>query len=115
MVERSILITLHGREVAQRFDLCTEVLMAVFSAGESIEEKRTVVLPRSSSEELCRMILEEGITTVICGGIEEEYFQFLLWKKIEVIDSVVGPWSRALELAARGRLEPGAVLVERGG
>jgi hypothetical protein len=56
------------------------------------------------------MILTEGITTVICGGIEEEYFQYLTWKKVKVIDSVIGTYDRALEFAKGDRLEPGAIL-----
>jgi hypothetical protein len=56
------------------------------------------------------MILTEGITMVICGGIEEEYFQYLTWKKVRVIDSVIGPYDRALEFARGGKLEPGAIL-----
>jgi predicted Fe-Mo cluster-binding NifX family protein len=58
------------------------------------------------------MILTEGITTVICGGIEEEYFQYLTWKKVKVIDSVIAPYEQALELARAGRLEPRAILSE---
>lgn len=60
------------------------------------------------------MTLTEGITTVICGGIEEEYYQYLTWKRVKVIDSVIAPYELALEFAIRGRLEPGANLMRQG-
>lgn len=111
---RKVLITLQGGDVAPRFDLSTEILTAAVGEGGAVGEEKMVVLPRASAEDLCQMILREEIGTVVCGGIEEEYYQFLVWKSVEVIDSVVGPWSRALDLLAKRELAAGAVLIERG-
>ena len=109
-MSEKLLITIWRDQVAPRFDLTSEVLVAtVDSSGEQMHSK-TVVLPTVSAEDLCHMILTEGITTVICGGIEEEYFQYLTWKKVKVIDSVIGPYNQALEFARVGKLEPGAIL-----
>jgi len=96
--------------VAPRFDLTSEVLVATVDSTGGVLNSKTVVLPTVSAEDLCHMVLTEGITTVICGGIEEEYFQYLTWKKVKVIDSVIGPYDLALELARGGGLEPGAIL-----
>ena len=52
---------------------------------------------------------------VICGGIEEEFYQYLTWKKIEVIDSIMGLYSKALSLLRKGELESGAFLFDRPG
>jgi predicted Fe-Mo cluster-binding NifX family protein len=79
----------------------------------SISTERTVVLPHASAEELCHLILLEGVKTVICGGIEEQFYQYLNWKKIRVLDSVMGAWSRALSLYRKGELESGAFLFNR--
>jgi predicted Fe-Mo cluster-binding NifX family protein len=109
-MNQKLLITIWRDQVAPRFDLTSEVLVAtVDSAGEVLQCK-TVVLPTVSAEDLCHMILTEGISSVICGGIEEEYFQYLTWKKVKVIDSIIGPYDRALEIARGGRLETGAIL-----
>jgi hypothetical protein len=109
-MSEKLLITIWRDQVAPRFDLTSEVLVAtVDSTGELLHSK-TVVLPTVSAEDLCHMILTEGITTVICGGIEEEYFQYLTWKKVKVIDSVIGPYHQALAFARVGKLEPGAIL-----
>ena len=94
-----LLITIWRDQVAPRFDLTSEVLVAtVDSTGELLHSK-TVILPAVSAEGLCHLILTEGITTVICGGIEEEYFQYLTWKKVRVIDSVIATYDLALEFA----------------
>ena len=109
-MNEKLLITIWRDQVAPRFDLTSEVLVAtVDSAGEVLQSK-TVVLPTVSAEDLCHLILTEEITTVICGGIEEEYFQYLIWKKVKVVDSVIAPYDLALELARAGRLEPGVIL-----
>jgi hypothetical protein len=47
---------------------------------------------------------------VICGGIEEAHFQYLVWKKIEVIDRVIGPAPQAIALAIAKQLRPGGIV-----
>ena len=99
--------------MAPRFDLATEALMARLDERGSVAEQRTVVLPQASADDLCHLVLAEGVQAVICGGIEEEYYQYLTWKKVEVYDSVIGLWSEALKLMASGGLEPGSILINR--
>lgn len=110
---KKILVSLDGNDVAPRFDLSTEVLVAtVTDAGEVVDGK-TLVLPAASPEKLCHLILSEEPGTVVCGGIEEEHYQYLAWKKIEVLDSVMGPVDRLLERYAKGELQPGDNLFDR--
>jgi predicted Fe-Mo cluster-binding NifX family protein len=111
-MNEKLLITIWRDQVAPRFDLTGEVLVATVDSTGEVLHTKTVVLPTASPEDLCHMILTEGITTVICGGIEEEYFQYLTWKKVKIIDSVIAPYEQALELARAGRLEPRAILSE---
>ncbi|MBU1195909.1 MAG: hypothetical protein KKE62_16210 [Proteobacteria bacterium] len=92
-----IIIPLFHEEVAPRFDLASEVLVILLSKGNVIEEKKTIVLPRPSADELCHLLLSENVNTLICGAIEEEYYQFLKWKKINIYDSIAGNWALALE------------------
>ena len=108
-----ILITLLENEVAPRFDLATEVLIVTIGGDDSIEDSRTMVLAHASAEDLCQLILAEDIDAVICGGIEEEFFDYLIWKKVQVLDSVMGPWDRALDSFQSGTLKSGAILFER--
>ncbi len=110
MMSETILITIWRDQVTPRFDLTSEVLIATVDSTGEVLHSKTVVLPTVSAEDLCHLILTEGIDTVICGGIEEEYFQYLTWKKVKVIDSIIAPYESALEFARAGRLEPGAIM-----
>lgn len=108
-----VLIPLYGNDVAPRFDLATEVWILVIGEGGSVLGERTVVLPRSSAEELCNLILREGIHTVICGGIEEEYYQYLTWKRVQVFDSVIGSCEQAIKRFGEGLLQSGDILFSQ--
>jgi predicted Fe-Mo cluster-binding NifX family protein len=108
-----VLICLDGNEVSPRFDLATEVLIASIGADGEVQGERVVVLPKASPEMICHMVLTESIQVVVCGGIEEEYYQYLTWKRVKLLDSVIGDCRKALELLAQGRLEAGDILVER--
>jgi hypothetical protein len=108
-----VLICLYGNEVNPRFDLATEVLIAFIGEDRKVQGERVVVLPQASAERLCHMILTESIQVVICGGIEEEYYQYLTWKRVNVLDSVIGDYKEALARLAEGRLQGGDMLVER--
>lgn len=99
IMEKKFLIPLFEDQVAPRFDLATEVFIVTIGTDEQITEKRTVVLPRASAEDLCHLILMEKIDTVICGGIEDEYYQFLKWKKVSVFDSVMGSYEEAVKFS----------------
>ena len=72
--------------------------------------KKMVVLPSASAEKLCQLIIAEGVQTVICSGIEDDYFQYLTWKKITVLDSVIGSSQQALDRFVAGTLKAGDVL-----
>jgi predicted Fe-Mo cluster-binding NifX family protein len=109
-MEQRILIPLYGDQVAPRFDLATEVfIFSITDKGRLVEEK-TVVLPRASAEQLCHLVLLEKIDTVVCGGIEDEYYQYLRWKHIKVMDSVIGSCRAVIERFCSERLEAGDIL-----
>ncbi|MFC1856792.1 NifB/NifX family molybdenum-iron cluster-binding protein [Thermodesulfobacteriota bacterium] len=105
-----ILIPLHENDVAPRFDLATEVLIATGAEKAGSWKKRMMVLPRASADQLCHLVITEGIRIVICGGIEDTYYQYLIWKKIEVIDSVIGSTESALKRFIEGTLKTGDIL-----
>ena len=91
-----ILATLQNNDIAPRFDLTMEVLIARVVRGRISGKPRTVLLPGPGSDELCSLIIREEASLVICGGIEEAHFQYLVWKKIEVIDRVIGSAAQAI-------------------
>jgi hypothetical protein len=100
---------LYEDDVAPRFDLAMGVLIAEVSQAGDILDQRTLVLPQASAEDLCRLILTEQISTLICGGIEQEYYDYLVWKHVSVIDSVIGPFEWALRKWLDQDLLPGEI------
>ncbi len=105
-----ILITIQENNVAPRFDLTSEVLIADCRDRQIIGIPRTILMTRPSSEELCGLIIKENISRVVCGGIEESHLQYLVWKKIEVLDAIIGPYLESLEKAKEGTLKTGTIL-----
>ena len=109
-----IMITLEGNDIAPRFDLCTEVWVGLIDTQGDIQEEDLLVLSHASAEELCQFIVSNGIHKVVCGGIENEYFDYLRWKKIAVYDSVIGSYRQAIQELISGRLSSGAILAKDG-
>ncbi len=107
------LVTILGNDVAPRFDLTTEVLVSSAAVNKKAEKNRAIVLARESEEDLCRLILDEEIEVVICGGIEQDILDYLKWKNVRVLDSVMGSWKRALKRFRERKLVSGAMLFDR--
>ena len=109
-----ILVTIAKDMVSHRFDLASEVVLAEVDKDGNMTARKNLVLPTVSADDLCHLILTENVDVVVCGGIAREYYEYLTWKKVKVIDSVIGHTDKAVALAARGELEEGAVLMEKG-
>lgn len=105
-----ILIPLYENDVAPRFDLATEVLIAADNQRFDSKEHKIVVLPRASADQLCHLGITERVQVIICGGIEDTYYRYLIWKGIEVIDSVIGPYRSVLKHFLDGKLKPGDII-----
>lgn len=105
-----VLIPLLENNVAPRFDLAAEVLIAVLDGRGTIRDRKLLIMPQASAEKLCQLILTEAVGTVICGGIEEEHYDYLTWKQVKVIDDVIGSGQAALQQLGRSRLQSGDVL-----
>ncbi len=108
-----ILIPIFGNDISPRFDLTAEVYIVTIDANGQYQDERIVVLPQISAEQLCHLILTENVKVVICGGIEDEYYQYLLWKRIKVYDSIIGPWNTAVSRFLDNALHPGDILNDQ--
>ncbi|KPJ99524.1 MAG: hypothetical protein AMJ60_04715 [Desulfobacterales bacterium SG8_35] len=105
-----ILITIQKDEVAPRFDLTSEILITETQEGKITGEPRIILLPGTSGEDICGLAIKENVALLICGGIEDTHYQYLKWKKIKVVDGVIGPHEQALHSAMTNDLRPGAIL-----
>ena len=104
------MIPIQGDFVAPRFDLATEIFIARHENGILKGEPRTIIMESPSDDGLCQIIVEEHITDMVCGGIEELHYNFLMWKKVSILDGVIGNWQTALEQTLDGTLKQGAIL-----
>jgi predicted Fe-Mo cluster-binding NifX family protein len=110
---KRILIPLMGDYVAPRFDLAAEVLIVTMGDDGRILEERTLVMPRPSPEALCQLITTERISTLVCCGIEDEFYQYLVWKKVKIHDSTIGSYIEVVRRLREGTLKENDVLLER--
>ncbi len=101
-----LLIPLLDDEVAPRFDLATDVMLIKLSRNKDLEE-RIIVLPQPSADDLCALATSEKTDAVICGGVDEEHYQYLKWKGINVLDDVIGPVEKVIEYYKKDNLSPG--------
>ncbi|MEW6532490.1 MAG: NifB/NifX family molybdenum-iron cluster-binding protein [Thermodesulfobacteriota bacterium] len=108
---KRILIPLWEDNVAPRFDLAQEALIVLLNEKDEVMEKRIIILSHASAESFCNLIINEKVDTVVCCGIEEEFYQFLTWKKVKVLDSVMGSSENVLERIREGTLSEGAMLM----
>jgi len=51
---------------------------------------------------------------LITGGMEEEHYHYLRWKRLDVLDGIAGLAEDALARYLRGELESGDILFPRG-
>ena len=106
-----LLIPIQGDFVAPRFDLATEIIIATFDESGLTEEYKRIIMEKASDEELCHMVVDLHITHVVCGAIEEMYYNFLVWKKAVVIAEVIGRWQDAMERTVNGSLQSREILA----
>lgn len=111
----TLLIPLFRNEVAPRLDLAGEVLLVALDDAGNETARSTILLKHPSAEEVCRIAQEERILSVICNGVEEEYWQFLRWKRIDVIDGVMGTAEAAITRYRHGKLRSGDILFPTAG
>jgi len=105
-----ILLTVHDDNIAPRFDQTTEVIIVEHDGLRPGGDLRTIILSRRSADDLIDLIVKEGIECVVCGGIEENYYRFFIWKKIAVFDGIIGSYREALQMVLSGVLRPGDIL-----
>lgn len=113
MRAKRVLIPLYRDEVAPRFDLACEAVIADVEPGDTRISSEEYLLPQASAEGLCDLVLRKDVDVVVCGGIDEEYYHYLRWKRVEVLDNVAAKAQDALERFARGQLKAGDILFGR--
>lgn len=105
-----VMIAISQAGVAPRFDLAMEAVIAEARNGSIAGDPRMLLISEPSGDELCALAVGEAADIVVCGGIDQVHCDYLAWKKMSVIDNVIGPHEEALKLLLKGKLTPGAIL-----
>jgi predicted Fe-Mo cluster-binding NifX family protein len=98
-----------GETVAPCFEYCAT--MAIFSVADSGAVEQ-VDFPLQSREpfDRVRLLRDQKVDTVICGGMQSFYEDLLKASGIEVVSWVSGVVEELLALHLRGELESGTEL-----
>ncbi|RQD64707.1 MAG: dinitrogenase iron-molybdenum cofactor biosynthesis protein [Desulfonatronovibrio sp. MSAO_Bac4] len=99
------LVTVHDHNISPRFDHTLEVLIVEKSSDGRIVDRKNLLLSEPSAEEVCNIVQTESVRDVICGGLDEEFYQYLTWKKITVYDNIIGPVDSVLNAWQKNRLK----------
>ncbi|MEW5946171.1 MAG: DUF1847 domain-containing protein [bacterium] len=100
-----IAMPLFGTRVAPRCRHSNETLFARISGGKVVT-KKVVPTIESSVRQRVEMLLEMGVDTFVCGGIERDFFESVSDAGIQVIDNVAGEAGHVLSKLSSGALKP---------
>jgi predicted Fe-Mo cluster-binding NifX family protein len=103
-----------GETVAPCFEYCAT--MAVFTIeGGQVADQVDFPLHSRDPFDRVRLLRDQKVHTVICGGMQELYEDILKASGFEVISWVSGNVDDLLDMYLRGRLVPGTELPDRRG
>lgn len=96
-----------GETVAPCFEY--SATMAIFTIEEgSITDQFDFPLHSEDPFDRVRLLRDQEVETIICGGVMEKYEDLLKASRIQVISWVSGPVEYLLNLFLRGQLVPGS-------
>ncbi len=103
-------IPLVGDRVAPRSIFADSVLVVVLRRSRALSERR-VLLENHGLLDLAKVLSEQRIDVLICGGISRQEREFLSARGMEIIDNVAGSVHELLAALQTGTLCPGFGLA----
>ncbi len=102
-----IAIPIHGNRVMPRFGCTRTIIIATVENGRSVAHKRIAILPRNWIA-LPEILISEGVSVMICGGIHPRFQNFIEARNIRLIWGIVGEWQEVLQAYLQGTLQSGS-------
>jgi uncharacterized metal-binding protein/predicted Fe-Mo cluster-binding NifX family protein len=99
-------IPILGERVAPRSTYADSVLVAVLRRNHARTESRFDLADHSLLE-LAKVLSDNRIDVLVCGGISRDERDFLAARRMEIIDNVVGSIDELLAALDAGELRPG--------
>ena len=95
-----------GEAVAPCFEYCAT--MAIFTISDrAVSDQIDFPLRSREPFDRVRLLRDQDVDTIICGGVQDHYEDALRASGIEVISWVSGSVDDLLQLFVRGQLVPG--------
>jgi predicted Fe-Mo cluster-binding NifX family protein len=103
----------HGGEVAPCFEYSANI--SIFSIRKnSVITQMDFTLQSKEALDRVRLLRDQGVTVLICGGIQDAFEGMLLAAGIQVISWVTGEARDLLDLFLQSKLVSGSTLSEGG-
>ncbi len=103
-----------AESVAPCFEYCETMAVFTVEDGRVVDRVDFPLRSRDPFDRV-RLLRDQGVSVVICGGMQDIYEASLRGMGLEVISWVSGPIADLLDLYLRGRLVPGAEAPEEPG
>jgi len=98
-----------GETVAPCFEYCATMAIFTIAEGRVVEQVDFPLCSRDPFDRV-RLLRDQRVDTVICGGMQDIYEDLVRAAGMEVISWVAGTVEDLLDMYARGRLVPGTEL-----
>lgn len=99
-------IPLLGERVAPRCTIADSVLLITLKRRRILDES-VLVLTSATWLELARLLADQDVDTLVCGGISRSTRESIQSQDVEVIDNVAGTAEEVVDALRRGTLRPG--------
>ncbi len=97
-----------GNTVAPCLEYCTTMALVTIQGGNVTDRVDFRITSREPLDRL-RLLRDQEIDTIICGGVQDVFEDMLKANGMEVISWVSGSVDDLIELFLRGQLVPGIV------
>lgn len=95
-----------GDRVAPRCTYAETVLM-VSLRRNGISTEKNLTMPDHSLHDLCDLLIQNRVDTLVCGGITRENKKFLEARNLDIIDNVACSVDEIIKALRKGSLRPG--------
>ena len=100
----TVAIPIFQSRVSPVLDVCSRILLISFDQNREIDRKE-VYLDHLSLSERTGVLKRSNITTIICGGVSDVFYNILNGLGIDVIVGKAGEIEKVLAAFQSGRLE----------
>ncbi len=95
-----------GESVAPCFEYSATIAIFTIRRGKVVEQRDFVLRSREALDRF-RLLRDQGVDTLICGGVQDFFEDMLTEHGIRVLSWVSGSVDDLLERFLKGTLEPG--------